>query len=59
MEPVQLLHRNDERSFALQSRPRTQALHGLLDQFTGVSGLFQESVQRVPKNVIPPNPEDN
>jgi hypothetical protein len=39
--------------------PRTQALHGLLDQFTGVSGLFQESVQRVPKNVIPPNPEDN
>jgi hypothetical protein len=25
--------------------PRTQALHGLLDQFSGVSGLFQESQQ--------------
>lgn len=38
--------------------PRTQVLHGLLDQFCGVSGLFQESVKREgPTHVkIPPKP---
>lgn len=38
--------------------PRTQALHGLLDQFSGVSGLFEESVKREgPTHVkIPPKP---